>query len=91
MMETVYLVLAVFLLLNILVGMVRIVIGPTPPDRMMVAQLFATMGVGILLALAELTARPDLVDVALVFVLLGAIALIAFVSRVWRRLPREPQ
>jgi multicomponent Na+:H+ antiporter subunit F len=87
MLPALYLALAVFLLLNIFAGLVQVVRGPTPPDRMMAAQLLGTIGVATLLVLAELLGAAALRDVALVFALLGALALIAFVSRVWQRAP----
>jgi multicomponent Na+:H+ antiporter subunit F len=72
---------ALFLVLNLAGGLVRVLLGPTPGDRMMAAQLFGTSGVAILLLLAEAVAEPALGDVALVFVLLAAIATITFVLR----------
>lgn len=80
-MAELYLVLALFLLANLLVGLVRVLRGPTPQDRMLAAQLFGTMGVAALLLLAEALAAPALQDVALVFALLGGIAVVAFVRR----------
>jgi multicomponent Na+:H+ antiporter subunit F len=88
-MEMLYLALAVFLLLNIAAGLVRILRGPTAADRMLAAQLFGTTGVAILLLLAEAQAEPALRDVALVFALLAALATVAFVKRVWYRAPKE--
>jgi multicomponent Na+:H+ antiporter subunit F len=84
-MDTLYLALAIFLMLNIAAGLVRILRGPTPADRMLAAQLFGTTGVAILLLLAEAQALPALRDVALVFALLAALATVAFVKRVWYR------
>lgn len=84
-MQVVYLALAAFLLLQILVGLYRVLRGPTPPDRMVAAQLFGTMGVAVLLLLAQASGVEGLRDAALVFALLGALATVAFVSRVWRR------
>ena len=84
-LEPVYLVVAVVLLLNILAGMTRIARGPSPADRMITAQLFGSLGVGILLLLAQAIALDGLRDVALVFALLGGLATVAFVNRVWRR------
>jgi len=78
-----YLGVAVFLLLNILLGLVRIVRGPTPLDRMLTAQLFGTAGVAILLLLGTALDLPMLRDVALLFALLGALATVAFVRRYW--------
>lgn len=77
---------ALFLLLNVMAGMVRIARGPTAPDRMLAAQLFGTTGVAILLVLAEAMQRPALRDVALVFALLAAVLAVSFVKR-GRRLP----
>jgi multicomponent Na+:H+ antiporter subunit F len=78
-----YLGVAVFLLLNILAGLVRVLRGPTPADRMLAAQLFGTTGVAILLLLAQAFSAPALRDVALVLALLSAVAVTAFVRRAW--------
>ena len=74
-----------FLLATIGAGMVRVLRGPTAGDRMLAAQLFGTTGVAILLILAEALGQPALVDVALVFALLAAVATVAFVRK-----PEEP-
>lgn len=84
-MDELLLAMALFLALNILAGIVRIVRGPTPADRMLAAQLFGTTGVTILLLLAEGLAQPALRDVALVLALLAAVAVIALVRRGWVR------
>lgn len=78
-MTELYLVLAFFILLNLLAGIVRVLRGPTLQDRMLTAQLFGTTGVAILLVLAEAIGVAALRDVALVFALLGAVAVVAFV------------
>lgn len=88
-MNSVYLVLAIFLLMQILVGLIRVFRGPSASDRMVAAQLFGTLGVAVLLLLAELTQGMALQNVALVFALLGALASIAFVSRPDRDRPAE--
>lgn len=76
--------LAVFLLLNIGAGLVRVLRGPSAADRMLAAQLFGTTGVAVLLMLAELRGDQLLRDVALVFAMLAALAAVAFVRRVHR-------
>jgi multicomponent Na+:H+ antiporter subunit F len=73
--------MALFLLLNVAAGLVRIVRGPTQADRMMAAQLFGTTGVAILLLLAQGLGEPALRDVALVLALLSGMAVAAFVRR----------
>ncbi|GAA5234777.1 hypothetical protein FOZ76_21290 [Verticiella sediminum] len=84
-----YIGLAALLLVQLLIGLARVLRGPAPPDRMTCAQLFGTMGVAILLLLAEAVELPALRDVALVFALLGALAASAFVARVWPRRGKE--
>lgn len=73
--------LALFLLITIVLGLVRIRRGPSDGDRMLSAQLFGTTGVAILLLLGQATDRTFWWDVALVFALLAAVTAIAFVSR----------
>jgi multicomponent Na+:H+ antiporter subunit F len=70
---------ALFLLLNVVAGMARVLRGPTTADRMLALQLFGTTGVAILVLLAEGLGRPDLRNVAFVFALLAVLAMVAFV------------
>jgi len=78
-----YLGLALFLVLNLVAGLFRILRGPTPADCMLAAQLFGTTGVAFLLLLAQAMSRAALRDVALVFALLAAVSTVAFIQRVW--------
>jgi multicomponent Na+:H+ antiporter subunit F len=78
--------LALFLLLNLAVGMLRVYWGPTAGDRIMAAQLFGTTTVAILLLLAEAMDIGALRDVALLFVLLATLITVAFVN-----LPSQPE
>lgn len=71
------------LLLSLALGLIRIWRGPGIAERMLAAQLFGTTGVGLLLVLAELQRMPAIRDVALVLALLAALAVLAFVARVW--------
>jgi multicomponent Na+:H+ antiporter subunit F len=82
-MSGVFLGVAVFLLLNVLAGLVRIARGPTPADRMLAAQLFGTTGVAVLLLVSAATDTAALRDVALVFAVLAAVLAVAFVKRGW--------
>jgi multicomponent Na+:H+ antiporter subunit F len=75
--------LSLFLLLNLLAGLWRAVRGPTPADRLLLAQLFGTTAVAILLLQARQVDVAALRDVALVFALLSAITAVAFVRRAW--------
>ncbi len=82
-MQSLYLALALFLLLNLAAGMWRVMYGPGAADRMLAAQLFGTTAVAILLLLAQATGSEALHDVALVFALLAAVTAVAFVRRAW--------
>jgi len=83
-MTSLPLILAVFLLANLLVALLRVARGPTPADRLLAALLFGTTGVAILLLLAFASGSAALLDAALVFALLAAITGAAFAQRAWR-------
>jgi len=87
--QTLFLTLALFLLLNLGAGMWRVLRGPTAADRMLAAQLFGTTAVAILLLLAEASGSAALRDVALVFALLAAVTAVAFVRRAWTNREEE--
>lgn len=74
---------AALILISILFGLVRIFKGPTGADRMLAAQLLGTGGVAILLILSFAMQMPALLDVALVYSLLAATAMVVFVRRHW--------
>ena len=82
-MEILYFAMALFLLLTLLAGLWRVLRGPTPADRMLAAQLFASTAVACMLLLAQAFDYPPLRDVALIFALLAAVTAIAFVRRAW--------
>lgn len=82
-MDKLYLLMAVFLLLNLVAGLWRVLRGPTQADRMLAAQLFGTTTVACVLLLAQAFERPSLRDVALVLAVLAAVAAVAFVRRAW--------
>ncbi len=69
----------ILLLLSIMVGLIRVFRGPSPADRMMAAQLLGTSAVAMLLILSQAMELRALLDVALVFALLAAVTLVAFV------------
>lgn len=73
-----------FLLLTLLVGLIRAMRGPTLADRMIVAQLFGTTCVAVLLLMTPDEADAALRDVALIYALLSFIAVAAFVRLVPR-------
>ncbi len=70
---------ALVILASLLAGLVRVVRGPSQGDRMLSAQLFGTGAVALLVILSQAMAMPALIDVALVFAILAAVAVVAFV------------
>ncbi|MEA5445520.1 MrpF/PhaF family protein [Gammaproteobacteria bacterium AB-CW1] len=83
--------LALFLVLNLALGLVRAWSGPGPADRMLAILLFGTTTVAVLLLLAYATNQPALKIVALLFVMLAAIGSIAFVQLPTRLRSRKEQ
>jgi multicomponent Na+:H+ antiporter subunit F len=73
--------LALFLLLTAAAGLIRMIRGPDTADRLVAMQFFGSTVVAVLLLLAEITGDDALRNVALAFVLLALMALIAFVER----------
>ncbi len=73
---------ALFLLLNIGIGLARVLRGPTAADRMLAAQLFSTTGIAIVLLLSTAFEQPAGLDVALIFAVLAMLTVLAFVRRV---------
>ncbi|CAM5220622.1 monovalent cation/H+ antiporter complex subunit F [Alishewanella longhuensis] len=77
--------LALALLLSMLLGLWRVVKGPTLLDRLLTIQLFGSAGVAICLVLAKALALPALLDVALLLAVLAAAAPAALVQRLRRQ------
>ncbi|MCC5882608.1 MAG: multiple resistance and pH regulation protein F [Halomonas sp.] len=90
-MTPIYLSAAILLLANAGVGAWRIWHGPTSADRMVAAELITTTTVAVLLVLSALVEQPVLIDVALLFALLAAVAMANFVTRTWTLLREDSQ
>ena len=78
-----YLILAIILFIALCGGMYPVLRGPTPADRMLAIQLFGTIAVAILVLIGEAMSDTAMADVALVFALLAAVTMVAFVRRAW--------
>lgn len=77
----------VFLLANVLAGFARVLLGPTPGDRILAPQFVGTAGIAILLVAAEAFSLPSLRDVAMLLALLAVVTTAAFVLRAWNPSP----
>ncbi|NDL57932.1 hypothetical protein F7O44_12690 [Phytoactinopolyspora sp. XMNu-373] len=71
---------AVFLLLNVIVGLVRAIRGPSIHDRLIAFLLLGTTGVALLAVLASVADVPALRDAALALVSLAAVVVIVRVQ-----------
>jgi multicomponent Na+:H+ antiporter subunit F len=70
--------------LGMLMAFFRVVRGPSLPDRVVAADVLATMMIGALVVVAITTAQPFLLDIALAIALvvfLGTIALAMAIER----------
>ncbi|EXF42520.1 potassium efflux system protein [Pseudomonas sp. BAY1663] len=68
------------LLLTLVIGLGRVLRGPSRVDRLLAVQLLGTTGTALLLLLAQWQALPALRDAALVLALLAAMASAALVQ-----------
>lgn len=83
-MDVFFIVVIIFLLLNIVLGLLRVWKGPTVADRLLTTQLFGTTGVAILLVLAGYYKELTLLNVAITFNVL-AILLVICLVQVWKK------
>ncbi|MFW5707663.1 MAG: monovalent cation/H+ antiporter complex subunit F [Bacteroidota bacterium] len=82
-MDVFFIIIIVFLLLNIILGLYRIWRGPSVADRLLTTQLFGTTGMAILLILAGYTENLTLLNVAITFNVLSILLVIGLVQ-VWK-------
>lgn len=82
-------VIAALLLVNAGVALWRLRRGPTSADRMLAAELISVSAIAVLLLFSAGFEQPALVDVALLFALLAAVATANFVTRTWTLLHEE--
>jgi len=68
------------LLLTLIIGLWRVLLGPRRVDRLLAVQLFGTTGTALLLVLAQWQGAPALRDAALVLALLAAMISAALVQ-----------
>lgn len=64
--------------LGVVFSFIRLLLGPSLPDRIVALELIASLTVGILAAYALVLDVPEALDVALVLALVGFLAAVAF-------------
>jgi multicomponent Na+:H+ antiporter subunit F len=82
-MDGFFIIVIVFLLLNIALGLIRVWRGPTVADRLLTTQMFGTTGMAILLVLTGYSKELTLLNVAITFNVL-AILLVICLVQVWK-------
>ncbi len=87
-MNDLYLGVALFLLMNLCAGLIRVLRGPTRFDSMLAAMLFGTKGVAVVLLLSVAFHKPAFLDMALIFALLASVATVAFTRSVRNSTPK---
>jgi len=81
---TVFIVLP-FLSLAIVMAFIRLVRGPSLPDRVIALDLITTLGIGVIGVYAIATNQPVLLDVAVVLALTAFLGAVAFAYYMERR------
>ncbi|MBB4284420.1 monovalent cation/H+ antiporter complex subunit F [Roseospira goensis] len=68
---------SLFVLATMVLALLRAVRGPTVYDRIVAVNVFGTMTVLLLVLIGFLTDRPEFEDIALLYVLINFVAIIA--------------
>ncbi len=71
--------------LAIVLALLRLLAGPSLPDRVVALDLITTIGIGIIAAYGIGTTQPVYLDVAIVVALISFVGTIAFAAYVERR------
>lgn len=88
-METVILISQIIMGLTLVLTFVRVVRGPSLPDRVMALELFSTTVVGLVGVYAIQSGVASFLDAAIVIALMGFLAAIGFARFLERGGPRD--
>jgi len=85
----IYTVVLPLVCIGLIGGFIRMVIGPTLPDRIVAFELIATSSAGIIVVTAIAIRQPALLDVASVWAIISFLSVIAFAHYIehWRGRP----
>ena len=87
MLEKIALIALAILALALLIAVVRLVKGPTLPDRVVALDLAGVLVVGLIVVLAGSTRVPATLDAAIVIALIGFVGTVAYATYVERGHP----
>ena len=74
-----------FLSLSLFLAFLRLVLGPTLPDRVVALDLMATLSMGIITMYAVITGQVIFLDVAIVLALIAFLGTVAFARFIDKR------
>lgn len=83
-MTTAYLAAAIAILVAMVLGLVRALLGPTVFDRILAVNMFGTKAVLLVSVFSFFSGRKDLLDIALLYSLLNFVAVVAVLRLVER-------
>jgi multicomponent Na+:H+ antiporter subunit F len=73
------------LVLGVVLAFIRLLRGPSLPDRVIALDILSVFGIGIIVAYAIATGQPVFIDVASVLALVSFLGTVAFAAYVERR------
>ena len=87
MIENVAPLVATILVTALLIAFIRLVKGPTLPDRIVAMDLIGVLVIGLIVVLAASTGVRETLDAAIVIALIGFVATVAYATYVERGHP----
>lgn len=84
-METVITIVFAIMSLALVMALIRVLIGPTLPDRVVALELMVSITVGMIATYSIATGVSDFIDVAVVLALTAFLAAIGFARYVEKR------
>lgn len=84
-MNSLQFIILAFLSVAVVFALIRLLRGPSLPDRVIALDLMATLGIGIIAVYAVATNQPVLLDVALIVALISFLGTVAFAHYLERR------
>lgn len=66
-----------FIGLAVILGFIRLIMGPTTPDRLVAADTLTTITTGVIVLIALFATRVIYLDVSLVYAVLGFVGVVA--------------
>lgn len=70
---------------GVILAVIRLLVGPSLPSRVVALDLMAVLGIGIITVYAIVAEQPVLLDVAAVLALVSFLGTVAFAAYVERR------